>query len=370
MQYMSYSGQSAIEYLMTYGWMLLVVAIVGGAIFSVVGEQNIENVQGFDSNNINVEDFGASKENGLMFSMNDPVGQTEVKKARVSNPDTSNVTYILNQAVSEQNNINLPGINPSSNSNELEVEIIYNTGNLENLSTTGTVNGNIEMDKNFNNRTVILDGLAGYWPMKENYVKDSKALDISKQQNHGTMQGTRFVEDGEAINFNGEEDYIDADNPLIVPEHDSFSMVLWFKSGEKTSSEPDIIAGPRRNTDNGWGVYNDIDNNGEIRFEVNGDNNLRDDARVNGLSLNEWYFTYLEFSEKNINIAVFDEDGAQIDSAETDYTDEGNVFKDKVSIGKRDGDSSRRFNGSISSFSIYERDLSEEEVQIIHSQRN
>lgn len=29
-------GQSAIEYLMTYGWMLLVVAIVGGAIITTV----------------------------------------------------------------------------------------------------------------------------------------------------------------------------------------------------------------------------------------------------------------------------------------------------------------------------------------------
>lgn len=29
-------GQSAIEYLMTYGWMLLVIAIVGGAIYAEV----------------------------------------------------------------------------------------------------------------------------------------------------------------------------------------------------------------------------------------------------------------------------------------------------------------------------------------------
>ena len=33
----SFKGQSAIEYLMTYGWMLLVVAVTGAAIFATVG---------------------------------------------------------------------------------------------------------------------------------------------------------------------------------------------------------------------------------------------------------------------------------------------------------------------------------------------
>lgn len=32
----SKQGQSAIEYILTYGWMLLVIAIVGGAIFATV----------------------------------------------------------------------------------------------------------------------------------------------------------------------------------------------------------------------------------------------------------------------------------------------------------------------------------------------
>lgn len=44
-------GQSAIEYLMTYGWMLLVVAIAGGAIFATVQdsqqscEQEVEDIE-------------------------------------------------------------------------------------------------------------------------------------------------------------------------------------------------------------------------------------------------------------------------------------------------------------------------------------
>ena len=48
-------GQSAIEYLMTYGWMLLVVAIIGGAIFSTVNGRCIEDTTGFSGSDISVD---------------------------------------------------------------------------------------------------------------------------------------------------------------------------------------------------------------------------------------------------------------------------------------------------------------------------
>jgi hypothetical protein len=54
-------GQSAIEYLMTYGWMLLVVAIVGGAIFATVNGRCVADVSGFTGSDIMVEDIGIQK---------------------------------------------------------------------------------------------------------------------------------------------------------------------------------------------------------------------------------------------------------------------------------------------------------------------
>jgi hypothetical protein len=64
----SFKGQSAIEYLMTYGWMLLVVAIVGGAIITTVQQQSntcesrITDVDA-QSNSFGVTDFGYSGNN-------------------------------------------------------------------------------------------------------------------------------------------------------------------------------------------------------------------------------------------------------------------------------------------------------------------
>jgi hypothetical protein len=64
----SFKGQSAIEYLMTYGWMLLVVAIVGGAIITTVNqqsntcEQRITDVAAQD-NSFGITEFGYAGNN-------------------------------------------------------------------------------------------------------------------------------------------------------------------------------------------------------------------------------------------------------------------------------------------------------------------
>ena len=232
MDYEGLRGQSAIEYLMTYGWMLLVVAVVGGAVFSVVGDQSIENVQGFNSQEVNVEDFGVSTENGLMFSMSDPIGQTTVTEVTVSNSNSnsSNITYILNQDVSEQNTVNLPGIAPGEGSNELEVDIMYDSGNLENLTTLGTVTGNLEVNENFNNRTMILNGLVGYWPLDEAYTSGSTVYDVSRNQNHGLIEGNPVTGQegviGESFEFDGENDYIETIGSAEITD-ETFSVAFW-----------------------------------------------------------------------------------------------------------------------------------------------
>lgn len=49
-------GQSAIEYLVTYGWMLVAVAIAGGAAYSTIQPQCSTEITGFQSTQLSVED--------------------------------------------------------------------------------------------------------------------------------------------------------------------------------------------------------------------------------------------------------------------------------------------------------------------------
>jgi len=76
-------GQSAIEYLMTYGWMLLVVAIVGGAIFATVQGQCTQSTSGFSGGDVLVESFGLDSNGNL---------QMEVRNGGANTLDIESVT--------------------------------------------------------------------------------------------------------------------------------------------------------------------------------------------------------------------------------------------------------------------------------------
>jgi hypothetical protein len=66
-----YKGQSAIEYLTTYGWMLLVIAIIGGLLFALASDQELESetVQGLEDNDLVVEEVATSEEEGIQFNL-------------------------------------------------------------------------------------------------------------------------------------------------------------------------------------------------------------------------------------------------------------------------------------------------------------
>ena len=62
-------GQSAIEYLMTYGWMLLVVAIIGGAIYPTIQGQCTQRISGFSGGNVIIENFGLDADGNVQMEL-------------------------------------------------------------------------------------------------------------------------------------------------------------------------------------------------------------------------------------------------------------------------------------------------------------
>lgn len=71
-------GQSAIEYLMTYGWMLLVAATIGAVSFTVFGLGDFEGFSGFGNNNLVLEDFGVTSNDSLQLVL----GNVGAEKSR------------------------------------------------------------------------------------------------------------------------------------------------------------------------------------------------------------------------------------------------------------------------------------------------
>ena len=145
------SGQSAIEYLMTYGWMLLVVAVTGGAIFGVAQSQTPDSVSGFSGSDVQIENFGVSSDDELGLNMRSASGSgVVVSRVNVSDPDTGDFVYKKftgdnRIGVGSSKVFELPNVSRSDSGNELGVEIVYDSGGLSNLSVRGTVSGSLEL---------------------------------------------------------------------------------------------------------------------------------------------------------------------------------------------------------------------------------
>jgi len=140
-------GQSAIEYLMTYGWMLLVVAIVGGAVLSVIGERGIETSSGFTGSDFTVVNFGVSQEGKLdMVLRNTGSDPVEIDKLTLMQDGQEFTTGVGRQVeVGDSATVKALGAVESSDLNTVDVKAYYDTGNLENLTLEGKISGDLEV---------------------------------------------------------------------------------------------------------------------------------------------------------------------------------------------------------------------------------
>lgn len=132
-------GQSAIEYLTTYGWMLLVVAVVGGAFYALTQGQCTSSVSGQLDNSLTVTDFGVNTQGNLdvMFrnTYNEPITVHTVNISQESASRIDNPGMFL--SVSERSSVELEGVRGVNGCNTIDLTVKYSAGNLENLTTTG-----------------------------------------------------------------------------------------------------------------------------------------------------------------------------------------------------------------------------------------
>lgn len=157
--YMYMKGQSAIEYLMTYGWMLLVVAVIGGLIFSIVQDQSLEQVSGFEGEEMQVENFGVSSDNNLSLQvLNARRGTVELMNVTVEGEDGMKYTdeaYMndsepvdepfIEMGSQESMEIVIPDFNNTESGQSFEVKLVYDKEGLSNLVSQGRITGTLSM---------------------------------------------------------------------------------------------------------------------------------------------------------------------------------------------------------------------------------
>lgn len=141
-------AQSAIEYLVTYGWMLVAVSVVSGTIYSFTGQECLESTSGFTGNSLQINDFGVSSENEIKLLAESRSDQNiQVKKIEFQNQgDSRELELYQDLEPFGTSNLDIPGFRQSDSCNTLDVNIIYDIGVLENQSVSGSITANIELD--------------------------------------------------------------------------------------------------------------------------------------------------------------------------------------------------------------------------------
>lgn len=146
-------GQSAIEYLTTYGWMLLVVAIVGGAIFTTVQEQsNLQSVNGFSGSAVSIDQFATTGTGQLALQISN-TGNSDIRitGASIRDPDTGNTASASGGtpsdfvALGESTAVNISTVNSGDSQASYPINITYDTRELTGLQASGEISASYQI---------------------------------------------------------------------------------------------------------------------------------------------------------------------------------------------------------------------------------
>jgi len=146
----SRKGQSAIEYLMTYGWMLLVVAIVGGAVITTV-QNNQNQCQGEIPTSLEaaqqgfgVSQFGVGSGGDAQLVLENS-GQQEITINNVSIAGNSATPGSTTVGVGGSTTATASGFTTDESCTSVQITVDYNQGELQNQVLNGTIEAQVSV---------------------------------------------------------------------------------------------------------------------------------------------------------------------------------------------------------------------------------
>jgi hypothetical protein len=208
---------------------------------------------------------------------------------------------------------------------------------------------------------IVYDGLISFWTFDEADV-DGRTVKDTVGNNHGTMIGSSEIVEGkfgEGVEFRVSGDLVNCgDDPSLDLGDGDFTLEAWFKTGHAQSSYPSIILKGNPLCDGcppGYAIYWYT---GNFNFVVDASNVVGDADRAGPIADapymdDEWHQIVGVRDKDGIYLYL---DGVQV-AAGPNNERNVNVGAD-LTIG-----SGAFFQGVIDEVKIYNRGLSEEEVQ-------
>lgn len=212
-------GQSAIEYLMTYGWMLLVVAIVGGAVFSVA--QTDENSSLGGLSDLAIEQFGV---NPVSFVWGPSAEARFIKKLNISQKSNT-IEVFMREEAAEGEVLEIP-VNSRGGNSDAELLFVYDKGGLTNLQESGEISnfGSIDESREIQ-ITDIPQNETIYLPLNGD-IDDNSDNEFNVT---GTKNFTQGLRGTKAISLNESQSVEVEKNSSDIALGSNFSVSAWMK---------------------------------------------------------------------------------------------------------------------------------------------
>lgn len=141
-------AQSAIEYLTTYGWMLIAVGVLTGVAGVLYQDTCVKSSSGLEGSAIAVNQFGLSSNEELSMSiLNSKSHNITVERLEASTDEgVRPVTLNEDLKPGRTNQVDFQGFKSFDGCNSFEIKIYYRERNLDNQHVSGTVRLNAELD--------------------------------------------------------------------------------------------------------------------------------------------------------------------------------------------------------------------------------
>jgi hypothetical protein len=214
------------------------------------------------------------------------------------------------------------------------------------------------------------NGLVGYWTFDGSDMDWSQATaearDVSGQGNHGDVtnfgkEAVRAGKVGQALDFDGQNDYVDAGNPLSLQLGNTGTISVWLKYSTQSGNGGVVSKNDWASDLNGYNLGvrpSDQTVRGEIANAVS-DNRM---GTTQALNDNQWHFVVFTWDGSYLNMYVDGSlDATPVSQTVTPVSNVYNLNFGKVAAG------GYYYDGLIDEVRIYNRTLSPTEIQEMYN---
>jgi len=209
--------------------------------------------------------------------------------------------------------------------------------------------------------------LVGWWKLDEGM--GDIVLDWSGHDNHGTLaNGPIWAEgnDGGALQFDGSNDYVNLGTPAELYIPDNYTYSAWFRVGEDINGDSDaqylLCIGSR--SDLVFGVEDAVGVDGDLALHyydtAPGFNSLGMGKTV--WSSGDWHMVAGTKDSATGHKIYLD---GELKNSDTNTNDDNYNTSRMISIGAMGWNNDEYFNGTIDDVRIYNRTLTQDEIQKI-----